>query len=203
MAVILHLNDLNNPFPAYSFHYPGMRFISLPLTFNTYYMENSKHVPITLGPHDGQSLSIVGDTYRILVSDKDTGGSFAAIDMLVPPGSGPGPHAHPNFTETFFVLDGEVEVRSEAGTYTAKKGSYVVIPQGGIVHCFKNKSDQMAHLLCTVVPAGLDEFFIEIGKPVTWGEFLPPPPMEPESIGKLIAIAEKYGQKIFPPDYLG
>ena len=100
-------------------------------------------------------------------------------------------------------MDGEVEVKSEAGTYAAKKGSYVVIPKGGIVHCFKNKSDKMAHLLCTVVPAGLDEFFVEICKPVSWGEFLPPPPMDHDAIVKLIAIAEKYGQKVFPPDYLG
>jgi len=166
-------------------------------------MEDIKPVPITIGPDDGQCLSVVGDTYRILVSGKQTGGAFATIDMLVPPGSGPGPHAHAAFNETFFVLDGEVEVKSEAGTYMAKKGSYVVIPQGGIVHCFKNKSDQMAHLLCTVVPAGLDDFFVEIGKPVTCGEFLPPPPMDPEGMKKLTAIAEKYGQKLFPPDYLG
>jgi quercetin dioxygenase-like cupin family protein len=166
-------------------------------------MENTKASPITVGPREGQSLSVVGDTYRILVSGIETNGAFATIDMLIPPGSGPGPHAHPDFQETFFVMDGEVEVKSEAGTYTATKGSYIVIPKGGIVHCFKNKSDKMAHLLCTVVPAGLEEFFTEIGKPVAWGEFLPPPPMHPESIGKLIAIAEKYGQKVFPPDFLG
>lgn len=166
-------------------------------------MENIKTAPIAVGPHDGQSLSVVGDTYRILVSGKETGGAFATIDMLVPPGSGPGPHAHPDFQETFFVIDGEVEVKSEAGTYTATKGSYVVIPKGGMVHCFKNKSDKMAHLLCTVVPAGLEELFAEIGKSVTWEEFLPPPPMDAESIGKLIAIAERHGQKVFPPDYLG
>jgi quercetin dioxygenase-like cupin family protein len=166
-------------------------------------MEDFKAAPITVGPQDGQSLSIVGDTYRILVSGKETGGAFATIDMLVPPGSGPGPHSHATFSETFFVMDGEVEVKSEEGTYLATKGSYVVIPKGGIVHCFKNKSDKNAHLLCTVVPAGLEEFFNEIGQPVAWGEFLPPPPMNPEAIGKLIEIAEKYGQKVFPPDYLG
>jgi quercetin dioxygenase-like cupin family protein len=166
-------------------------------------MENTKPTPVITGPHDGTSLSVVGDTYRILISGKETAGVFATIDMLVPPGGGPGPHAHPNFEETFYVVEGEVEVRSEAGTYIARQGSYVAIPKGGIVHCFKNKSDKMAHLLCTVIPAGLEDMFLEIGKPVKYDEFLPPPPMDPESIGKLIAIAEKYGQKVFPPDYLG
>jgi quercetin dioxygenase-like cupin family protein len=166
-------------------------------------MENKKPAPITLSAQEGQNLSIVGDTYRILVTGEETGGTFATIDMHILPGGGPGPHAHPDFEETFYVIDGEVEVKSEAGTYIAKKGSYVMIPKGGIVHCFKNKTDQIAHLLCTVVPSGLEEMFLEIGKPVALGDFLPPPAMDPESIKKLIATAEKYGQKVFPPDYLG
>jgi len=78
----------------------------------------------------------------------------------------------------------------------------VVIPKGGIVHSFKNKTANLAHLLCTVIPAGLEEFFIKIGEPVAPGAFLPPPPMDPESIGKLIKIAEQYGQKVYPPDFL-
>jgi len=166
-------------------------------------MENSKPAPITLSAEDGQNVSVVGDTYRILVTGEQTGGAFATIDMLVPPGGGPGPHSHANIQETFYVIDGEIEVKSEASTYIAKKGSYVVIPKGGIVHCFKNKSDALAHLLCTVIPSGLEEFFIAIGKPVPAGTFLPPPPPDPESIGKLVKIAEQFGQKVYPPDFLG
>lgn len=109
-------------------------------------MDHMEPDPITIGPEAGQNISIVGDTYRILMSGKQTGGAFATIDMLIPPGSGPGPHAHAHFHETFYVLDGEVEVRSTAGVYTAKKGSYVVIPKGGIVHNFKNKTNRVAHL---------------------------------------------------------
>jgi quercetin dioxygenase-like cupin family protein len=166
-------------------------------------MENSKPAPIITGPQDGQNLSVVGDTYRILISGKETGGAFAAIDMLIPPDGGPGPHSHANFQESFFVIDGEIEVKSEASTYIAKKGAFVSIPKGGIVHCFKNKTDQIAHILCIVVPSGLEEFFMEIGKPVAVGSFLPPPPMDEEVVKKLLPIVEKYGQKLFPPDYLG
>jgi quercetin dioxygenase-like cupin family protein len=166
-------------------------------------MENQKQAPITVAAQEGQNLSVVGDTYRILVTGKQTGNAFATIDMLIPPGGGPGPHSHADFEETFYVVDGQVEVKSEAGTFIAKKGAYVVIPKGGIVHCFKNKSVQNAHLLCTVVPAGLEEMFLEIGIQVAAGNFLPPPPMDPESIKKLIPIVEKYGQRVFPPDYLG
>ena len=166
-------------------------------------MKNTTPPPISLDAQNGQNLSIVGDTYRILISGKETGGAFAVIDMLIPPNGGPGPHAHADFQESFYVIDGEIEVKSEAGTYIATKGSFVSIPKGGIVHCFKNKTDTMAHLLCTVVPSGLEEMFLEIGTPVAPGTFLPPPEMDAESIKKLLAIAEKYGQKVFPPDFLG
>ena len=166
-------------------------------------MENTKPAPITKGPQDGENLSVVGDTYRILVTGKETGGAFGVIDMLIPPGGGPGPHSHASFQESFYVIDGEIEVKSEAGTYTAKKGSFVNIPKGGIVHCFKNKTDRVAHLLCVVVPSGLEGFFEEIGQPVAIGSFLPPPPMDETVMKKILPIVEKYGQKLFPPDYLG
>jgi quercetin dioxygenase-like cupin family protein len=174
------------------------------LAFKNYYsMDHSKAAVLTIGAQGGQNISVVGDTYRILVSGKQTGGAFATIDMLIPPGGGPGPHAHANFQESFYVIEGEIEVKSEGSAYMAKKGSFVSIPKGGIVHCFKNKSDKIAHLLCMVVPSGLEEFFMEIGQPVAIGEFLPPPPMDAASISKLQGLAEEYGQKVYPPDYLG
>ena len=125
----------------------------------------------TIDNGQGQSLSVVGDSYRILISGEQTGGSYAVIDMLVPPGGGPGPHAHKDMQEMFYVVDGEIEFKMEGGKYIAKKGSFVNIPLGGKVHCFKNKTNTLAHLLCTVVPAGLDAFFQEIGTPVEAGVF--------------------------------
>ena len=167
------------------------------------FMKNSKPAPTTIGIADGQTFSVVGDTYRILITGKETNGDYATIDMLIPPGGGPGPHSHAGFHESFYVIDGEIEVKSEASTFIAAKGSFVNIPKGGIVHCFKNKTDKVAHLLCTVVPAGLEELFLEIGKPVSPGEFLPPPLMDAESATKLKEIAEWHGQKVYPTDYLG
>jgi hypothetical protein len=83
------------------------------------------------------------------------------IDMLVPPGGGPGPHA------------------------------------------FKNMTDKIAHLLCTVVPAGLDSFFQEIGQPLESDKFLSTAAPTAEALDKLKALGEKYGQEFYPPDYLG
>ncbi len=162
---------------------------------------DTKRNPLTRGPKEGKTVSLVGATYRILVGGDDTQGAFATIDMLIPPGGGPGPHAHAAFAETFYVVDGEVTVQSEASSYVARTGAFIHIPKGGIVHCFKNKTDKLAHLLCTVVPAGLEKFFEEAGQPVDYGEFCPNPPMNKDELNKLQETAARHGQQLFPPDY--
>jgi len=166
-------------------------------------MENPINDLTTVDAQDGPILSVVGDTYRLVVTGEQTGGAYAVIDMLIPPQGGPGPHAHADFQEAFYVMEGEIEVRTEAQTYTARKGAFVNIPLGGLVHDFKNQTDTMAHLLCVLTPAGMEGMFQEIGRPVAPGAFLPPPEMNPEEQKRLQGIAEKYGQKLFPPDYLG
>ncbi len=156
---------------------------------------------ITVDPQQGLTLSVMGDNYRILITGKETENAFAVIDMLIPPGGGPMPHAHAAFQESFYVIVGEIVVRSETQTYVAKPGAFVSIPKGGAIHSFKNETNANVHILCMVVVAGLEEFFKEIGQPIKYGEFLPAPVLDVESAGKLKNIAIRYKQEIFPPDY--
>ncbi len=164
-------------------------------------MNSNRQITIS-GETEGKSLSIAGGCYRIVVSGKETNGEYAVIEMLVPPGGGPGPHAHPEIHETFYVVDGEVEFMTETGKYVAGKGAFVSIPLGGGAHGFKNKTNEVACLICTVMPAGLDEFFEEIGKPIEAGVFLPLVPPTEEQISKLKTIGERYGQIFYPPNFL-
>lgn len=164
-------------------------------------MENSKPAPITLGRQQGECISVVGDTYRVLITGKQTGGAFAAMEMFIPPNGGPSPHAHAFMWESLFITEGEFEVKSQDGTYIANEGSYVVIPKGGVVHDFKNHTGKLAKLLCFVVPSGLEEFFLEVGTPVAYGTFLLPD-TSPEFMAKMKAAGERYGQVAFPPNYL-
>lgn len=165
-------------------------------------MEKYDLNPITTSADQGRTLSIAGGTYRILISGEQTNGTFAVIEMSVPPGAGPVPHSHPDFEESFYVLEGEVTFKSEAGEYRAGKGAFVSIPKGGVVHHFKNKSDQPAKLLCTVIPAGLDAFFVEA---VEFMEVIhkQPPHSDAEVKEEMKRISEKYGQQLFSPDYFG
>jgi len=149
---------------------------------------------------EGQVLSIAGGTYRIVISGQQTNGSFAVIEMTVPPGAGPALHNHPNFEESFYVLEGEVTFQSEMGKYIAQKDAFIAIPKGGLIHGFKNNSTQAARLLCTVIPAGLDDFFIELSKILP--SHIPFEALQDiETKNKIKELMEKYGQKIFPSNY--
>lgn len=156
---------------------------------------------ITVDPQDGLTLSVVGDNYRLLITGKETGNEFAVIDMLIPPGGGPMPHAHAAFHESFYVVDGEIVVRTATQTYVATRGAFVSVPKGGVIHSFRNESSATAHILCMVVASGLEEFFKEIGQPAGYEEFLPAPEMDAATAEKLKAAANRYNQEIFPPDY--
>lgn len=165
-------------------------------------MSNKSKHPVISKPTDGPSISMVGDTYRIIIGGDQTDQKYAVIDMQVPPGGGPGPHAHKDITESFYILEGEIEFSSEAGVQTAGAGTYVEIPPGGVVHCFKNKTQKTARMICTVMPAGLDQFFLEVGQPVKTDQFLTPHKPSPEDMERMKKIAERYGQQLYPPDYL-
>lgn len=153
---------------------------------------------ITVNENEGQKLNIAGGNYRIIISGKQTNGEYAVIEMSVPPGAGPNPHSHADFTETFYVLEGEVSFKSELGNYVAKKNSFINIPKGGIIHGFKNLSNETAQLLCTVSPAGLDNLFEEMA------EYMENASTDEEMIKKekVQILFEKYGQTIYPENYL-
>ena len=104
-------------------------------------------------PHVG----LVGDTYTILLTGKDTNGRYCLIDMHVPPGGGPPPHRH-DFEETFIVLEGELDATFRGTKSAVRAGETVHIPANA-PHQFHNSSSQPVRMLCICAPAGQEEFF--------------------------------------------
>jgi quercetin dioxygenase-like cupin family protein len=123
-------------------------------------------------------VSVVGDTYTILVSGAQTAGRYCLVDMLVPSGGGPPPHRH-DFEEMFTLLEGEIEFTFRGQTQIVRAGSTVNIPANA-PHAFKNVSGATAHMLCMCTPAGQEEFFMAIGVPVASRTSPPPPRPTPE-----------------------
>jgi quercetin dioxygenase-like cupin family protein len=118
-------------------------------------------------PNDNASLphfGVVGDTYTILLTGKDTAGRYCLIDMLVPPGGGPPPHRH-DFEEMFTVLEGEIEFIFRNAKTVLRAADTANVPANA-PHQFRNASGRPARLLCLCSPAGMEEFFLAVGIPL-------------------------------------
>jgi quercetin dioxygenase-like cupin family protein len=146
-------------------------------------------------PHIG----LVGDTYTILLSGKDTNGEYCLIDMHIPPGGGPPPHRH-DFEESFTILEGEIETVFRGEKSTVRAGETVNIPANA-PHQFQNKSEKATRLLCICTPAGQEEFFMEVGVPVATRTT--PPSKLDEAAQKALkakteALSSKYKTEMLP-----
>src|SRR5579862_721523 len=119
-------------------------------------------------PHIG----VVGDTCTILLTGNDTAGRFCLIDMHIPPGGGPPPHRH-DFEETFTLLEGELDIAFRGAKQVAHAGETIHVPANA-PHQFHNSSSRPARMLCIGSPAGLEEFFLELGVPVATRTTSPP-----------------------------
>lgn len=146
---------------------------------------------------DGVCYAVVGDVYRFLATRAETDGRYATWEALVPPGGGPPPHIHSREQETFFVLEGEIIVQAGGQRIAARVGDFVHVPIG-MPHSFKNESAQPARMLISVVPAGLEQMFFEVGAAVPLGTTIAPLPSKAE-IDKLLALAPHFGVEILPP----
>ena len=139
-------------------------------------------------PHIG----LVGDTYTILLSGKDTNGRYCLIDMHLPPGGGPPPHRH-DFEESFTLLVGEIEATCRGEQSTVRAGETLSIPANA-PHSFTNASKETVRLLCLCAPAGQEEFFAQVGIPVA-GRTTPPPKLGKEAQAAFIKKAEELAPK--------
>ncbi len=84
-------------------------------------------------------------------------------------------------------------------TFKARAGSFVHLPRG-VLHSYENVGAGPARFLTLMVPAGLEKYFEEVGKPGT--DLFSPLPFGEEDIDKLLAVAPKYGVEIPPPPEL-
>jgi quercetin dioxygenase-like cupin family protein len=152
--------------------------------------------PVFVSGDGGETVFLVGDTYTTLLSGAQTGGAFTLLEAIVPPETGPPPHAHQREDETFVMVEGSVEFHLEDQVLEAGPGAVVFVPRGA-VHHFRNTGDQPAKMLFLYNPAGMDGMFAEIGSPGVRGEV--GPPLSEADVAAMIAVSAKYNFTIAPP----
>lgn len=132
-----------------------------------------------------------GDGVTILASGKQTHGAFAQVEGMLAPGGEAPPHIHHREDETFYILEGRLELRLGETTYLARPGDYLQVPRG-TVHALRNVGEHTARALVTFVPAGLEGFFADVYQPVA-GHAVPPPPPAADLMERMRQAAPRYG----------
>jgi quercetin dioxygenase-like cupin family protein len=109
--------------------------------------------PIALDPGDGESLG----TTTIKAARPE----LSLLEFELKPGGGVDPHFHKGHSDSFFVLEGEVEFHVGDEVVNGTVGSYVLAPPN-VVHFFRNVGDRPARILNMHTPGGFAEYRREL-----------------------------------------
>jgi quercetin dioxygenase-like cupin family protein len=133
-------------------------------------------------------------------TNDETGGGFGIAEHLVTAASNPPVHVHTDEEESFYVLDGEVEVEVDGVVTTARAGTFALVPRGAR-HTFRVLTDTARLLVITSAPGGatnggFEDFVRSIGSPATARVL--PEPQAPDPVALTVAAAA-HGIEILPP----
>ena len=109
-----------------------------------------------LGP-DGERVTALGSTYRFLTHGEHVENAFALMEEEFWGETTP-LHAHPGAEESFYVLDGRVEVWVGGTVAEASAGAFIVVPRG-VPHALRRLSAEPVRLLTIASPPGLERIF--------------------------------------------
>ncbi len=136
--------------------------------------------------------------YTFLASGAETDGAYFVMEGMVPTNGGPPPHIHHSQAESFYVVEGQLEITLGDQVHEAKAGDFVHISKG-TPHAFLNRSQTPAKMILTFVPAGeAEQFFREAFQPAT-DRHSPPPSITDAFIQHMLETAERYDIEFLPP----
>lgn len=90
----------------------------------------------------------------------EDGEEVLSVEMWVDPGGGVPPHIHPAVEERFEVLAGSPSFLAGRSWQTAAPGDTVVVPPG-VRHAYRNRGDEIAHVVCRARPPSTLQPFLE------------------------------------------
>jgi quercetin dioxygenase-like cupin family protein len=86
---------------------------------------------------------------------------ISLLELEVRPGGGVDPHFHKGHSDSFFILEGELEIHLGDEVVNAVPGAYVLAPPG-VVHYFRNVAEAPARVLNLHTPGGFAEYRREL-----------------------------------------
>jgi quercetin dioxygenase-like cupin family protein len=113
-----------------------------------------------LEPGQGRAISL--PKFRIAIKvDSSVASGASVFELHVDPGFDVGAHRHAAAEETFYVLEGELDLRVDELVTRGRPGSLMFVPRGA-VHQFLNASPGGAKVLLAVSPSGHERYFEEL-----------------------------------------
>jgi mannose-6-phosphate isomerase-like protein (cupin superfamily) len=154
-----------------------------------------------LDPGEGEAWWWMGGLATVKATAEQTGGRYTLVEVLVPefPMEESLLHVHHFEDEGFYILEGEMTFYVGDQTIKASPGSFLFGPKD-VPHAFSVDSGP-ARLLFVLSPAGMEGAIREMGEPARTLT-IPPPPEEPPDeaeMGRLMAIADRYGGEMLGP----
>jgi quercetin dioxygenase-like cupin family protein len=117
-------------------------------------------------------------TLRMVAPGSATAGRYGLVEYHVTPRSpGAAPHYHRTFSESFYVLSGQLTVYSAGEWRPLGPGDYALVHEGG-AHGFRNDGDEEAAFLILFAPGiARENFFFELAELRRSGRTLTPEEM--------------------------
>jgi quercetin dioxygenase-like cupin family protein len=147
-------------------------------------------LPVIVLPTGGAIHNVLGAPYRFLVTADQTGGALSLIEVTAPPQSAVPLHIHTREDETFFILDGSLEVQCGDQTLTLERNASAFLPRN-IPHAYRNVENLSATYLVFITPGGFEKCL---------KEFASLPPGKAPAPETIVAIGQKYGLQFPPPN---
>jgi mannose-6-phosphate isomerase-like protein (cupin superfamily) len=150
----------------------------------TAHKQSNADIALGSGAIDGDWMEAMpGERFAVRTSSDETNGSYAVVEVVGAPESGPSLHIHQNEDEHFVILEGTVCFVCGDLTFNATAGTSFTVPKG-VQHTWANLSESDVRMLGTFVPGGLERCFPELAG---------------ASAGEVEAIANAYGCLIVGP----
>lgn len=133
-------------------------------------------------------MSVAGDPFICKALGEDTGGDWSLFEATVNPGSVVPEHRHEGLEESFYILEGELEMQMDGQTTTVGAGHFIKVPRGA-VHGDKNTSAAEVKYLTWTHPAGIEHFYGDISAEIN---------VLPDDFAKVPGIMEKHQIELVP-----
>jgi quercetin dioxygenase-like cupin family protein len=156
-------------------------------------MAKVKHLPA----NGGRAFALLGHSLSFKAESEDTDDALFLFEHGMPPTLSVPAHSERNH-ESFYVLEGTLEVEADGERYRLGPGEFFSMAPG-VVHSLHNPGPDMTRTLTMVTPASQHaRFFSTLGEPID-DPTNPAAPGAPPDFERLATVGRECGIEFLPP----